>query len=154
MSFDESFIESFGLNGIALITALYAAVSSLFLVRRSARLDRAKIAREDAEETLDSKLRLLAAASERAAQLSNEVMIEVDALAVTAANAKSQAEDASNLAALSAEQRKAVAKLVRTELIDGLEGGKKSDLRRDVVLGTIFFALGIVASVVVAWIMG
>lgn len=117
----------------------------LYLYMRKRREDRRRNL-EDQNETLESKLRLLAESSSRASSLAKQIDIEIGAMTAAAKRAEENANTAERLAKLSSDEREAVATLVRNELGNQLEGRGKKDFRIQASLGLLFFVLGIVAS--------
>lgn len=134
------------LLSLATFMFIYLVTGFALFAYMKKRRDERRRELQDQNETLESKLRMLAESSSRASSLAKQIDIEIDAMSVTAKRAEENASKAEKLAKLSTEEREAVASLVRSELGDQLEGRGKKDFRTQAGLGLFFFVLGIVAS--------
>ncbi|MFF5794615.1 hypothetical protein ACFY5D_21435 [Paeniglutamicibacter sp. NPDC012692] len=124
---------------------LFSGVMALIYSRRRAR----QLEIQDQNESLESKLRLLGQSATRASSLAKQITIEIDAMTAKAIHAEAAAENAQKIAELSDKEREAVAEMVRRELGGQLQGRGKRDFWTQVALSSVFFILGILASIFV-----
>jgi hypothetical protein len=107
--------------------------------------DRIAPRKKVADTSLEQRLSELGLTMKQAAGLLTQVEAELEARAVRARTLQAAADEAENLAKLHAQEREAVARLVRGEI--AMEG--KRSARQQLVANLLFFLAGVLVSVAV-----
>lgn len=97
---------------------------------------------------LEMKLGRIVDLSEELAQINKEVQAEFDLQIAATRKAQAEAEQASRLASLSEEQRKATERMVAAQIEGALTKSTKSERRFQVLIAIAAFFAGIAASVI------
>lgn len=132
------------------IAFFYVVLFALMLYYRERRRRHAERSAET-DDSLEVKLRQLGDASSRAADLSKQINVELVSMVESAAQARTDAETAQTLADLSEGERAAVASLVRREMGSELKERSRSDFWKSAGMSLLWFVLGVIATVIVAF---